>query len=93
MSQKINTIFFLVTATLVNLIIMAVFIIVPFFLYMRFLAPHMPKDLTFIPIIVILVGATIGTYISYNALMRKIATKLDFEKHFDPLIKPFVKKK
>ena len=85
MHKKTNTILFLIGATIANLILLFVILMVPLLLYMRFLAAYVPNNLTTLIIVVIFIGAILATYGIYNTVMAKIIEKVDMNKYFDPI--------
>lgn len=85
MHKKINTILFLIGATIANLIILFILFLVPFLLYMKFVASSVPNNLTALLVVVIFIGAILATYAIYNTIMAKIIEKVDMNKYFDPI--------
>ena len=85
MHKKINTILFLIGATIANLIVLMIIFLVPLVLYMRFLATYVSNNLSALIYAVIFIGAILATYGIYNTVMAKIIAKVDMNKYFDPI--------
>ena len=86
MNKKLNTMLFMIGATLVNVIMIIVFWILLYLLLMNFLVPILPEgsDKTWI-FVLIFIGAIVLSFIAYRALMKFLEKKIDIEKYFDPI--------
>ena len=88
MNKKVNSVLFILGATLANVLIMIVLFILFLFIHLRFIAPNIAPETAQLLLIVIFF-LTIGlTYVIYNSLMKLIAKRIDLEKYFDPLLQP-----
>ncbi len=85
MNKRVNTILFILVATLVNIVIMLAVFVLLFVLFGLFLAPHVPEAVTSILVLLIFVGSITLTYFIYHKLVQFISRKVDMEKYFDPL--------
>ena len=88
MNKKLNTFLFMVGATLGNILIMLVLLLVPFIVFTRFLAVYVPDFLRAPIYVLIIILAIVGTFFVYNLIMEKITKKIDMEKYFHPILKP-----
>ena len=85
MNKRVNTVLFVIGASVVNVIIMLILFLGLFVVFARFLAPSLSpgaNQLIMVLIFVISIGAT---YFIYHRLVRWISTKIDMEKYFDPI--------
>ena len=83
MNKKLNTVLFLIGATLSNIIIILILWLIPLYLYMTFIAQFANEKLTGLIVVVLFIAAILGTYLLYNAIMAKILKKVDMEKYFE----------
>ncbi len=86
MNKKLNTLLFILGATVVNILIMVVIFFAAFLL----LTVALPRDVNpaMVQILMMLVffGAIIGTFFIYHRLIKFISAKIDMEKYFHPII-------
>jgi len=88
MNKKVNTVLFMLGATLYNLILLVVFILVGLAAMGALLQGKevgAESSLYFMVIFALALGAS---FFIYHQTMKFISKKIDFEKHFDPIIKP-----
>ncbi len=85
MNKRVNTVLFMLGATVVNVLLMFLIFLVFFVLYGRFLAPHLADGLNRIALLVLFVASMVITYIIYHRAVRALAGKYDLEKYFDPI--------
>ncbi len=88
MRKKLNTLLFMVGATVANIIIMMILLLVPFIVFTRFWASYVPDMLRTPIYVLIIVLSIVGTYFIYNAVINKIMKKVDMDKYFHPILKP-----
>lgn len=88
MSKKSNTIFFLIGATVFNVLITVVSFLVLIVIYGRFIAPRLPEQAASWGLPVIFVGAIALAFVIYRTAVKFLLTKIDAEKTFDPLFRP-----
>ena len=87
MNKRLNTVLFMIGATIVNVVVMFAVFLVLFFLFGRFLAPHLSPGINQILLLVIFVASMVLTYFLYHRLMRRLADKYDLEKYFEPIFR------
>ena len=85
MNKKANTVLFMLAATLFNIISGVVCFLVLFFVYARFIAPHIPESARPWGLPVILFGSFGLSVVSYHVLVRIFTKRVNMEKHFSPL--------
>lgn len=87
MNKKTNTVFFMIGATIYNLLVMVVFAI-PFVILILAFKERIAGNL---PVIIIslvpFLGAPAGSFFIYGLTMRKISEKVDMDKYFEPVFK------
>jgi len=85
MNKKLNTVIFMLVATIISLVIMLAFLLIPLIPYFIFIAPYVDSLLTQIVLLVIALGSMVGTYAVYNAILKKFMQKVDMDKYFHPI--------
>jgi len=85
MNKKVNTILFILCATLFNIIIALVSWIVFTLLYIRFLYPQMPETSRSWAFAVIFLASIGVSFLVYRIVLKHLIEKIDIEKYFDPL--------
>lgn len=87
MNKKLNTILFVLGATVVNILTMLVILFFGIFLLGRLPEATQESAGQFLFILVFLV-AIAGSFFSYNKLIKYISNKIDMDKYFHPIFKP-----
>ena len=87
MNKKVNTVLFILGATVVNIIIMLAIFIILFVIYGRLIAPGLSPEINQIIMLILFVGSIVATYFIYHKLVKFISTKIDMEKYFDPIFR------
>ena len=85
MNKKANTIFFILGATLFNIIVCIAGFFILFFLYARFFHPVLPEGAQSWSFIIIFVGAIVISILVYRVVLKALVKKVDVEKYFDPI--------
>jgi len=89
MNKKINSILFILCATLFNIFIALVCFIVLTLLYLKFLIQQLPeasRSWAFTSIFLLSIGIS---FLVYRVVLKHLINKIEIEKYFDPL---FVRK-
>ena len=85
----LNSVVFVIVATLINVVIMIVILLAGFILIGRLAeSGAVPGSLIQVMSIFLFVIAILGAFLGYNRILRWFASKVDMEKYFHPLIKP-----
>ena len=85
MNKKLNTVLFLLGATLANILITAAVFILLFVLHVRFLMPSLPDSAQVWFIIFIFIAAIAASFVIYRFLLKLLMKKIDVDKYFDSL--------
>ena len=85
MNKKLNTVLFMLGATLINVLMVIVGFILLSLLYINFLAPILPAGSETWAFALIFIGAIVLSFVAYRALMKLLEKKIDIEKYFDPI--------
>jgi len=88
MNKKLNTLFFLLGATLVNILVALGLAAVLLVIYAKLLAPVLPPSVNAIAVAVLVLGSMAGSFPIYRWLVGLFQKRVDMEKYFDPLVKP-----
>ena len=83
--KKRNTAVFILIATIVNLILMTVFMLVGYILLLRFADPEKPQAAQ-IWLLVIFIGSVVLAWLIYSRMVKWYTKRVDVEKNFAPLI-------
>lgn len=89
MNKKVNTILFILCATLFNIITTLISFVVFTLLYLRFFIQKLPeasRSWVFTSIFLVSIGISI---LVYRVVLKYLINKIEIEKYFDPL---FVRK-
>lgn len=87
MNKKVNTVLFILGATLANVILMTAVFLLLFILFGRFLAPALPPAGDQIAVVVIFLGSIVLTYFAYHRIIKVLQDRVDMEKYFDPIFR------
>jgi uncharacterized SAM-binding protein YcdF (DUF218 family) len=85
MNRKLNTVLFILGATVANIIMMMVIFLVLFVLFGRFLAPQIPGNIGVYGLMVLFIVSIIATYFIYHRVVRWLSNKYELEKYFGPI--------
>lgn len=85
MNRRLNSILFILAATIVNIIAMVLIFGVFMILFARFIAPHLAPSVNQIVLLVIFVGSVAITYVLYHRLMKWLSRRYPLEKYFGPV--------
>ena len=89
MNKKINTLIFMLAATLLNLIILAVVaaVLVLFFGLIYRGAEEVTDAMSWLAVIVILFGSIAGTFWLYSRIIKWMMKKWKLENYIEPLFR------
>lgn len=87
MNKKLNTLFFIIGATVLNLLIMLFLMLISLTLVGVIFKGNLNPNILSVLMMVIFLGSIIGAFIIYSWLVKKIAKKIDMDKYFLPLFK------
>ncbi|WP_461248381.1 leader peptide processing enzyme [Treponema sp. R6D11] len=89
MNKKVNTLIFVLGATLFNILIAIISFMVYTILYIRFLMLQLPettRSWAFTALFLLSIGTS---FLVYRAVIKHFINKIEIEKYFDPI---FVRK-
>ena len=84
MSKKTNTIFFLLGATVFNIIVTIICFIIFLSIFARF-QNHIQEETFAWLFPVIFIASIVASFFIYRGVMKIFEKKIDMEKYFDPL--------
>ena len=90
--KKRNTAIFMVIATVINIVLMTVFMLIGYILLVRFADPDKPEAGQ-IWLIVIFIGSIILAWFVYSRMIKWYTKRVDVNEKFAPLITPKPRKK
>ena len=85
MNKKINTVIFILAATLFNVVIAIVSFFLLSFIYIKFIYNLLPEQSGSWVFAVIFLIAIAVSFIVYRFLLKYLLRKVDVDKYFDPL--------
>jgi membrane protein implicated in regulation of membrane protease activity len=85
MSKKTNTLWFILGATVFNILVTIVSFVVLFILFARFLAPALPETAVSWSFPIIFIGSIALSFVIYRIVLKRLLKKINVEKHFDPI--------
>jgi hypothetical protein len=88
LNKKINTFFFILGATVVNVLIAVAAFIILLVLFSKFAAPYMPEQVASWSLVFILILSVTISFVVYQAIIKQFTKRIDMEKYFDPIFKP-----
>ena len=90
--KKRNTALFMLVATVINIVLMTVFMLIGYILLVRFADPDKPEAGQ-IWLIVIFIGSIILAWFVYSHIIKWYTKRVDVNEKFAPLITPKPRKK
>ncbi|MDR1469026.1 MAG: leader peptide processing enzyme [Spirochaetaceae bacterium] len=84
MNKKVNTLLFVLGATVVNILITILVFILLFVVCVRLL----PPDVSTGALPFVFIAALAASFFIYNKLLKIVTKKVDMDKYFDPIFKP-----
>jgi hypothetical protein len=88
LNKKLNTFFFVLAATAVNLVITIIVFFVLLMLFLRLIAPHISEEAVTWGSMLIFILAIALAFIIYQVIIKLFAAKVDMHKYFDPIFAP-----
>ena len=90
--KKRNTAIFMLIATVINIVLMTVFMLIGYILLVRFANPDKPEAGQ-IWLIVIFIGSIILAWFIYSRMIKWYTKRVDVNEKFAPLITPKPRKR
>jgi uncharacterized membrane-anchored protein len=88
MNRKTNTALFIVGATVGNIVIMIILIIIGFAIVSALLPAKSNPQLASILFLVIFLASIAGSFFIYHKIVQFISKRVDMEKYFHPIFRP-----
>jgi hypothetical protein len=88
MNKKVNTFFFIITATVVNVLITIILFAIIVALFTLLIAPHVSQEVTTWASMLIFIIAISLSFIIYQFIIKLFTKKVNMEKYFDPIVAP-----
>ena len=85
MNKKVKTILFIFGATAFNVLTAIVSFVLLFLFYVNFLAELIPEGGRPWGVFVIFIAALALSFVIYRVVLKFLLTKIDVDKHFDPI--------
>jgi hypothetical protein len=85
MSKKSNTLFFILGATVFNILTTVVFLLILLVVYARFLAPLLPEASAAWGFPIIFIASFVLSFVLYRVVLKQVMKKVEMEKYFDPI--------
>jgi phosphoglycerol transferase MdoB-like AlkP superfamily enzyme len=85
MNKKTNTLLFVLGATVFNVLITFISLLVLLLVYFRLIAPKLPESAAAWGVPVIFVGSIALSFVVYRIVLKQILKRVDMEKYFDPI--------
>jgi hypothetical protein len=86
MNKKVNTILFILGATVFNIIITVLSFLLLLLLYAKFLMRFLPEGAQAWSFPLIFISAIVASFFVYKTALGFLLKKINFEKYFDPII-------
>ena len=90
MSKKTNTLWFVLGATVFNILTTLIAFFVLFILFIRFVVPYFPDESAAVSwgTLILFFGAIGLSFLLYRFILKQIMKKYDLEKYLDPIFGP-----
>ena len=85
MNKKVNTILFILGATLFNILTVIISFVVLMLLYYKFIMVLLPETIRSWSFALIFLASIVVSFVIYRYLLRFLLKKIEIEKYFDPL--------
>jgi hypothetical protein len=88
MSKRSNTIWFILGATVFNILVTVLCFVLFLLLYGYLLAPRLPPNLAAWGLPVIFIGSIALSFLIYRLVLKVFMKRVNMEKYFDPIFGP-----
>lgn len=85
MSKKTNTLWFILGATVFNILITLVSFVLLLVLYVRVLSPLLPESAAAWGFPVLFLAAIALSFLIYRLVLKQLLKRINVEQHFDPI--------
>ena len=92
MNKKANTVLFILGATVVNILIMIILLVIGLAIIARIIPPDGGGNSGQFAFLMVFLLSIAGSFFIYNRVIKLISKKIDMEKYFHPIFKTGKKK-
>ena len=85
MNRRLNSILFVMAATVANIVVMMLLFTVLLVVFARLIAPSLPPQVNQIMLMVLFVVSVVATYVIYHRVVRRLGERYDLQKYFGPI--------
>ncbi|GHT85025.1 hypothetical protein FACS1894137_08800 [Spirochaetia bacterium] len=85
MNRKMNTLLFVLAATLINIALTLIIFLGFYLLYAVLLSSRLPANSVIWCLALLFLAALVVSFLVYQALLKLFIRKMDVEKYFDPI--------
>lgn len=85
MHKKVNTLLYIIGATLFNVIITIASFTVLALIYSKLLLPHIPEEGRAWGFPLIFIASIVISFVAYRFALKLLIKKVDVDKYFDPI--------
>ncbi|MDR3247520.1 MAG: leader peptide processing enzyme [Treponema sp.] len=85
MSKKTNTLWFILAATVFNVLTTVVIMVVLLVIFVRVLAPVLPDSAVGWGLPVLFLVAIGLAFLAYQQIIKRVLKRIDVDKYFDPI--------
>ena len=87
MNKKLNTLFFVLGATVFNILVTVLSFLLLSSIYVWVLMPRMPDAAVQMGFALIFLMSIVVSFVVYRFALNKLISKIKFEDYFDPILK------
>ena len=87
MNKKLNTLFFVLGATVFNILVTVVSFLLLSSVYVWLLMPRISESAAQMGFALVFILSIVASFVVYRAVLNKLLTKIKFEDYFDPILK------
>ena len=87
MDKKVNTLLFVLAATLFNIIVTIVSFAVLLLLYAKFIMPMLPENIRVWGFPIIFIASIVISFFVYRFLLKLLMKKVRMEEYLDPIFR------
>ena len=88
MNKKTNTALFIVGATIANILLMIILIIIGFAIISAVLPQKANPQLASILFLLVFLASIAGSFFIYHKVIQYVSKRIDMEKYFHPIFRP-----
>jgi peptidoglycan/LPS O-acetylase OafA/YrhL len=87
MNKKVNTLLFVLAATVFNILTTVISFFILYIPFVRFLVPHIPNQeiVGSWGLIAIMIASFVISFLLYRFVLKILLKKIDADKYFDPI--------